>query len=65
MSLFRCPKCNWDCQRRKTSFSKNGIKHLAYINTHKDGSKERLVWAKIDIETDQPLAVNFMGSLQN
>ena len=64
MRLYSCQKCKRGaCPRRSSSRISNGIKELMETTTHEDGTKERWVWARIDVKTDQPLEVNLMGKL--
>ena len=48
MKLLRCSKCNDDCKaRRMTHINKEGITELYDIIYHKDGSKEKRIWATL------------------
>lgn len=61
MRLFSCSKCSRGaCPVRRASRVINGVKELIDVLTHEDGTKEKRVWAKIDVKTDSVLMAKFI-----
>ena len=60
MKIYWCERCLDYCPRRKQTQTKNGVTVLADIITHKDGCKEKRVWAKFETATERILEMNLV-----
>ena len=59
-----CHKHPGPCTVRKTTKRIGDIKELAETRTHSDGTKERTIYGRINVRTDEILAFAPMGGLE-
>jgi hypothetical protein len=58
MREYWCERCLGYCKRRRSTVKRAGIQELWETTTHKDGSKTRVCYGKIEIATDRIIEMN-------